>query len=118
MTRADKIALAASVLTLIALYAYFWSASQPAAEITIATTEGTQVFSLARDRHVRVLGRHGDSIIEIRRGRARFEASPCSGKLCVHAGWLERAGDTAACVPNGVILSLAGRDAEFDALNF
>jgi hypothetical protein len=118
MTRADKVALGASVMALIALYTHFWIAYEPANEVTIATAEGAQTFSLFRDREVRIRGTRGDSIIEISHGRARFETSPCSGKLCIHAGWLARAGDTAACVPNGVIVSLAGRDTQYDAVNF
>jgi hypothetical protein len=118
MTRADKAVLLGSLLALVALYAYLWTGSGPAEQVSIATSRGTQVFSLQRDRRVRVHGARGDSVIEIRHGRVRFAASPCGGKLCIHAGWLDRAGETAACVPNGVIVSLAGRDEQYDSINF
>jgi hypothetical protein len=118
MKPADKVVLIASILVLIGQYGYFWRGWEPAAEVSIATSDKTQVFSLRRDRHIRVNGMHGASVIEISHGRARFAASPCSAKLCIHAGWLERTGETAACVSNGVIVSVTGHDARYDSINF
>ncbi len=121
MTCADKLALAASLLILMAVYAVCWSGSGPADEVMITAAGRTQTFPLSRDRRITVQGRLGKSIIEIRHGRVRFIASPCSGKVCIHAGWLSRAGATAACVPNGLIISVAGNDTaevRYDAINF
>lgn len=121
MTGADKAALGASLLMLVALYAVCWSGSGPADEVTITAAGKSQVLPLDHARRVIVSGLIGKSIIEIRRGRARFVASPCNGKMCIHAGWLDGAGDTAACVPNGVIVSMAGGDepsSRYDAINF
>lgn len=41
-----------------------------------------------------------------------FVSSDCPDKVCVHAGHMHRAGDTAACLPNGVLLKLAGAAAD------
>ena len=46
--------------------------------------------------------------IEIDGGRARVADSPCRDKLCVHAGWLERPGDIAVCLPQRVIVEIRG----------
>jgi hypothetical protein len=118
MTRADKFVLALSLLFLAALYALLWGESGPADEVTVAAGDKTRVFSLHQEQHVAVDGLRGKSIIEIDHGRARFVASPCGSKVCIHAGWLDHAGETAACVPNGVIVSLAGHDSEYDSINF
>ncbi|MDQ3796482.1 MAG: NusG domain II-containing protein [Pseudomonadota bacterium] len=121
MTAADKIAFATSLLMLMTLYVVCWSGSGLADEVAITAAGRTQVFPLSRDRRIAVHGRLGDSVIEIRSGRARFIASPCSGKVCIHAGWINRAGATTACVPNGVIVSVTGDDAakvRYDAINF
>jgi len=46
--------------------------------------------------------------IEIDGGRARVIDSPCRDRLCVHAGWLERPGDVAVCLPRRVIVEIRG----------
>ena len=46
--------------------------------------------------------------IEIAAGKARVTDSPCRDKLCVHAGWLERPGDVAVCLPQRVIVEIRG----------
>lgn len=41
-------------------------------------------------------------------GSIAFESSDCPDKICVHAGRLRRTGQTAACLPNGLLLKIAG----------
>ena len=48
-------------------------------------------------------------VIEAEGGRIRFAASSCLDQTCVHTGWLTRAGDTAVCLPNGVIVKIVGQ---------
>ncbi len=118
MTRADKAGLTVSLLALLTLYGYLWTGIGPANQVTVTAAGETRVFSLGHDQRIAVSGSRGESIIEIEQGRARFVTSPCSGKVCVHTGWLARAGDTAACVPNGVIVSLTGHGKQYDSINF
>lgn len=73
---------------------------------------------LAQDASLEVRGRIGPSRLEIRDGRVRFVDSPCVGRICVHAGWLSRSGQVAACLPNGIVIEVAGGEREFDALTF
>lgn len=118
MTRADKVAFSLSLAMLIGLYSHLWRDVGPVDHVTIATGQETRVFSIEHDQRIVVDGLQGQSMIEVSDGRARFIASPCGGKVCLHAGWLERAGDATACVPNGVILSLAGAERRYDSINF
>ncbi len=69
-------------------------------------------------RKFSVSGPLGETVIEIRDGRARVLQSPCLRKLCIRAGWLEDAGDVTVCVPNRVSVALLGSDPRFDAINF
>lgn len=71
-----------------------------------------------QNREVRVAGPLGETILQIRDGRVRVVSSPCTQKICVRAGWLEEAGEAAACVPNRVSVALLGADPRFDAINF
>lgn len=71
-----------------------------------------------QSRTLHVHGPLGDTIIQIANGAARIVASPCTQKICINRGWLSRAGETAACLPNRVSLSMLGNDPRFDAMNF
>ena len=66
---------------------------------------------------VAVEGRLGASVIEVRAGQVRFNESPCVGRQCVHAGWLSRSGQVAACLPNGVVVEVTGGERLYDAIN-
>jgi hypothetical protein len=41
-------------------------------------------------------------------GRIRFDDSNCPDKICVHTGWLDRAGQSAACLPNKTLIVIEG----------
>lgn len=41
-------------------------------------------------------------------GRIRYDASDCPDKICVYTGWLTRAGQSAACLPNKTLIVLEG----------
>jgi len=73
---------------------------------------------LDTSRRIEVHGPLGDSVVEIKNGRVRFVSSPCRGQQCVHTGWLAHAGELAACLPNGVLVSIEGARARFDSINF
>lgn len=119
MTRADYILLACVVCLLPFLYAALWSNNEHAEYVQIQTGNSEPLTAdLSRDRTLNVGGPLGDSVIEISQDRARFASSPCRGQVCVHAGWLQAAGDIAACLPNRISLSLHGQHPRFDAINF
>lgn len=118
MTLADKLVIAAACLLLGALYARFWGPAEPAAVLEIRAADGSlQRVDLDQAGELRVAGRYGESLIQIDHGRARFLSSPCHGKLCVHYGWLRHSGEAAACLPNGVLITLTGGARRYDAIN-
>jgi len=47
-------------------------------------------------------------VIEVAAGKARVVDSPCRDRLCARAGWLERPGDVAVCLPQRVIVEIRG----------
>jgi len=55
-------------------------------------------------------------MIEIEGNRARIVDSPCRDKLCLRAGWLERPGDVAVCLPQRVIVEIRGTGRGVDAI--
>lgn len=49
-------------------------------------------------------------VIKVSGGAIYFESADCPDKLCVKTGKLSSAGDTAACLPAGVVITLEGSD--------
>jgi hypothetical protein len=58
----------------------------------------------------------GDTVIEIREGRARVLSSPCANQTCVAAGAVHSHGQWIACLPNRVLVSIeSGGGSDVDA---
>ena len=47
-------------------------------------------------------------IFEIKNGQIRFKESNCPDQICVKSGFLHKHGQTAACLPNGLVLKISG----------
>lgn len=120
MRRADYGVVILAVGVLIAVYTTYWHPQQQAgttARISVGRAEVLDV-SLKRDQRLPIQGPLGTSVIEIHDGRVRFIDSPCRGKQCIHAGWLQHDGDFAACLPNGISITVGGGRHSYDSINF
>ncbi len=120
LTRADWFVLACLLAVQPWLYAHFWNGHADTADSAVITALGQapRELSLRHDQLITISGPLGDSLLEIQGGRLRFRDSPCRGKQCIHSGWLSRAGDFAACLPNRVSVTLVGATARYDAINY
>ena len=77
-------------------------------EIDLMQIEGTQQYPMD----------DGDVIIEAEQGRIRFLESDCPNQICVYTGWIDKANQVAACLPNKILVRLigSGGDDEVDAV--
>ena len=50
----------------------------------------------------------GEAVIAIAPGKIGFVSSVCHDRRCVRAGWLSKAGQTAACLPQQVVVTVSG----------
>ena len=118
MTRADTFVVAFTLLLLPLLYVAFWH-SGPAQAAHIHTADGRE-FSvpLDVDQTLSLEGPLGTTVIEVRDGQVRFLDSPCSGKQCLHAGWLRHGGEFAACLPNRISVAVSAAEPRYDSINF
>lgn len=101
-----------------ASFPLLWSGGQ--AERAVIRVDGRVVaeFPLSVARRHAVTGPLGETLIEVAPGRARVLADPGPRQYCVQQGWLTRPNAVAICAPNHVSLSLSGRDANHDSLNY
>ncbi len=83
--------------------------AEPGSTAVITTPEGEITWELSRNNTWELTGRNGiPVVIEASDGRIRFYSSGCPDQICVHSGWLSREGQSAACLPAGVALRIAG----------
>ncbi|MEK8089793.1 NusG domain II-containing protein [Thermithiobacillus plumbiphilus] len=107
-TPADRVLI---LILLLLLPVLLWMNQSRAAGRTVQIFEGKTLIAelpLDQDRRVTVEGPLGPTLVEIHDGRAHVVSSPCSGKQCIRAGWQEKAQDSAACVPNHVLVLIPG----------
>ncbi len=95
-----------------------WRGGAPEAAVVRAAGRVVAEVDLASPRMIEVPGPLGTTLIEIEPGRARVAADPGPRQYCVRQGWLSRAGAVAICAPNQVSLTLTGRGADYDSLNY
>ncbi|HHJ81415.1 MAG TPA: NusG domain II-containing protein, partial [Candidatus Tenderia electrophaga] len=111
LTLADKIVVTLALLLLPFLYIEFWGNSTQGEVVQIRSVNGDNItLPLDQDKRLQIKGALGLSIIEIKDRQVRFIDSPCQGKQCIIAGWLNKDGQLAACLPNGVTVQIIGRD--------
>lgn len=112
------IVLAAALAAAAGAAAHSGGASS--SRVTIRGADKTWTFPLDAEELARIPGPLGETVVEIRGGRASILASPCGEQTCVAAGALCKNGQWAACLPNRVFLlvegpAAGGVDGEVDA---
>jgi len=66
-------------------------------------------LNLEKDRTLSVMGRLGETMIEVKEGRVRVLKSPGPQQICVNRGWISKPGEAIICLPNRVIIEIPGR---------
>lgn len=90
--------------------------AKPGANAVITTPTETRTLPLNADATCTLRGRDDRLVvIAVENGRARFVSSDCPDHVCVNSGWLSQAGQSAACLPAGVVLRITG-DGGVDAV--
>ncbi len=81
------------------------------------TVDGVMVreVDLSRDAEF-ALTENPNVYFRVQRGSIAFVQSDCPDKVCVHSGFLDTPGQTAACLPNKVLLYIHGADYEMDVI--
>lgn len=70
--------------------------------------ERVALLDLSRPHTYTIKGYIGAATVVVDAGKARVTQAPCSGKRCIHVGWLSRTGDASLCVPNRLMVKIAG----------
>ncbi|MCF0242049.1 MAG: NusG domain II-containing protein [Treponema sp.] len=81
------------------------------------TPKGEFVYPLDKNADLEFDGILGKTKVKIEDGKVWVTESPCKNKFCIQKGSLSVAGDFAACLPNGVIVTVEGGEEEFDVIS-
>ena len=109
LTRADKILALVVGLSAIGLVLYGRYTAEAGGVLIVELAGATPAaHALSNYEVLPVVGPLGVSEIEIGPKGARVISAPCVHKICMRQGWMQRAGDVTACVPNGLVLRIAG----------
>lgn len=108
------------LVTGVALLAWIMGVGQVPGQRVIVSRDNQPILSLPLDQPVvrEVAGRLGPVQIEVADGRARLLEYQSPRLIGTRTGWIERAGQVAACVPCGVVLTLEGGRAGPDETGF
>lgn len=116
LTHADKILALVVGLSAIGLV-FYGRYTAEAGGVLIVESAGAApaMHDLSNHGVWPIAGPLGASEIEIGPKGVRVLSAPCAHKICMRPGWMQRAGTVTACVPNGLVLRVAGV-APLDAL--
>jgi len=96
------------ILCAAAVFFVFASSQNGGGYVSVQTSDGIYRYPLDSDRLFTVTGPLGDTIIEIRDGKARIVDSACPNKTCTFQTPIDRSGSFIACLPNRVLLTVVG----------
>jgi hypothetical protein len=104
-----------AAVLLIAAVASFWlvTAGEPGERIVVEQ-QGRIIFQAPLDqpRTVTFTGPVGETVLAIADGGARIVASSCPHHICQASGTVRRSGQLLACIPNRLLLRVAGQPPE------
>ena len=74
-------------------------------------------YSLTKDRII-IVNRDGHTNkITIKGGKVQVSKSNCKNQVCVKQGSISSTHQSIVCIPNRVVVSIEGRDGEYDVIS-
>ena len=105
------------VIALISLILIFFNTKKtdnPAAVITVNGKEINRIDLISAEDEIFTLDTEPTVTIEIKDNKIRFTNALRPDKTCEKCGFLENSGDTAACVPAAVVITIQGENSSDD----
>lgn len=116
---ADLILIAVLLIAGIATGIYLENSTKSASAVIRIDGEVYQRIELDKvnEPYTVVLPCSPEATLLVENGCISFQKADCSDKVCVNSGKLTHRGDTAACLPAGVVVSIEnGEESEIDVL--
>jgi hypothetical protein len=97
-------------------FSFFFTGQKKEGNQVIVERQGRIVFSAPLDvnREELFTGPVGETLMVIRDHEVFIQRSDCPRKVCMAMGSIHRTGDVIACVPNRILIRIAGETKEDD----
>lgn len=103
--RADAVFVLALLAAALAFF-YMRPSPDTASECRVVL-DGAEVRTVQLDRNQTfTIPERPNVVFAVKDGAIAFQSSDCPDKVCVHTGFIKAAGQSAACLPNGIILKI------------
>ena len=113
----DIAVIAAAILIAVSVFLFFLPKGTPARLFAEIKQNGVLIASLPLDTDTEyTITDNYVNTVKIEDHSAFFLFSDCPNNDCVRLGKLNKAGDIAVCLPNGVTLQIVGATPEIDAI--
>lgn len=117
ITRSDFVLIFMILFISVASFLAIRSGSRAGDQVIIEYSGGKTKRPIWWSERFDLEGPLGKSIVEIDQGKVRMVNSPCPEKVCGHAGWISKKGQTIVCLPNHVVIRIDGKSKEkYDAI--
>lgn len=117
----DLIVIAAVLVLCAGFYGvkHFSGSAAPVAYVTEGgeLKEQISLNEVTEPRKIDLGGKYNVTLL-VEPGSISFLSSDCHDKICIHSGKLSKNGDTAACLPAGVVVTVKNGEKEFDAISY
>lgn len=110
--RSDVFVIFLTLLLIFASFVFFFNSPEesPVAVITVDGREEKEIDLTLQEDCIITLKTDPVVTLEIKEHKIRFIDSKCPDGTCEKMGFLSRAGQTAACIPAKVIVTVTGTD--------
>ena len=104
-------------------FSFFFVGQKKEGSLVIVEQHGKVIFSapLEGDREEVFTGPAGETLVVIYNREVFIGRSDCPRKICMGMGHIHRSGDVIACVPNQILIRIAGEEKgderEYDILS-
>ena len=100
------IALTAGIITLYLIDTV--SMGHDTSYVKVSVEGKEYLYDINKEVTKTFYGPVGETVVEIRDGKAAIIESDCKNKTCIHMGQIDKSGQSAACLPNRVLISVEG----------
>jgi hypothetical protein len=114
----DSLIILLSLVFIIFSFKTFWHFETGSVVQVNFKGEAYGNFSLFQDKKISLIGKEGESVIEIKDGQARLKSAPCRNQYCVQQGWIRFTGQMLICIPNEISIEILGKTKAYDSLNY
>ena len=111
LQKGDYIIISVLVLLLIALLIWQWVPSSEEIVTAVVMKDGKEIACIELDREQGEL-KVDHVTITYGNGKICFSSSDCPDQVCVQTGILSKAGQSAACVPNRILIRVVGGEVD------